>query len=103
MSARGPHARPYRRNLLALGYERAAKYVYTTIRFGSCGGRRAVYVAPDGGISVYAPSHPKAQDKPESHLLGTYGIDVPLEHLEDDLLFRQQELSGSATGLRSSN
>lgn len=101
MTARNAYSRPYRRNLIAIGYERAAKYVYTTIRFGACGGRRAVFVADDGGISVYPPNHPKAQDKPARHAVGVYGCDVPLEYLEDDLLQRQRELSGSGDNLRN--
>lgn len=104
MTTRNAYARPYRRNLIAIGYERAAKYILTTLRFSGSGsrspGRRAVFVADDGGISVYAPSHPKAQDKPFRHHVGTYGSDVPIEYLEDDLLQRQRELSGSGDNLR---
>lgn len=97
MSAKGAYTRPYRRNLIALGYERAAKYVLTAIKFTGCGGRRSVFVADDGGISVYAPSHPKVTEKPVRHFVGTYGSDVRIENLEDDLLGRLRELNEPAS------
>lgn len=96
MTARGAYARPYRRNLIALGYERAAKYVLTSIKFSANQGRRCLFVADDGGISVYPPSHQKVKDKPVRHFVGTYGSDVRIEHLEDDLLDRFRQLNKPA-------
>ena len=90
---RGTYSR--RRNLLTLGYERAAKYVLTSISFNACGGRQGVFVDDHGGISLYRPSHPKFADKKPSHLVGVYGVGIELNVLEDDLLIRQRELSGS--------
>jgi hypothetical protein len=92
--------RHYRRNLLALGYERAARFILTAIRYSPNGGRKSVYVAGDGGISIYPVNNPGCERKPTGELVGVYGSDVLLEYLEDDLLQRQRELSGPANNLR---
>jgi hypothetical protein len=93
--------RPYRRNLLRLGYERAAKFIYTAVRFSPNGGRKSVFIDDDGGISVYPVNHPAAQDKMPHYLVGVYGQGVQVEHLEDDLIIRQRELAALGHVVRS--
>jgi hypothetical protein len=96
---RGTYTR--RRNLLVLGYERAAKYVFTSIRFNACGGRQGVFVDDNGAISLYRPSHPKFADKRPKHLVGVYGTTIELNEIEDDLICRLRELAALGHEVRS--
>jgi hypothetical protein len=93
--------RPYRRNLLRLGCERAAKVVYGAIRFAPNGGRKAVFVDDAGGISVYPANHPGTNGKPPWHLVGVYGASVTHSDLERALSRRLNRLSGSDWNVRS--
>jgi hypothetical protein len=92
--------RYYRRNLISLGCERAANYIFVALRHNACGGLQSVFVDDNGGITLYRPSHPKYPASRSSHLVGTYGATVNLGHLREDLKFRLDELSGSTHNLR---
>jgi hypothetical protein len=93
--------RPYRRNLHRLGPEKAARIILVSVLYSACGGRRSVFVDEDGGISLYAPSHPYALRKPPEHLVGTYGHESSREQLERALRRRLDRLAGSDWGVRS--
>lgn len=86
--------RYYRRNLIALGCERAAKYLFIALRYNPCGGLQSVFVDDNGGIALYRPSHPKYPKNRPHHLVGTYGATVNLNYLREDLQTRLDELAG---------
>ena len=90
----GNPGRPPARNLIRHGHEALAAFIFQRIQVSR--GTRTVAVDDAGNMVIYAPNDKRMNRKPVEWLVGNYGARAKIEDIEDDLICRARELSGSA-------
>lgn len=81
----------YTPNLHELGYERVAEILRS--RLMNQKGRFYCFVLPSGAVYLRATTEGRLPMPADEYLVGTYTKHTLTQHIEDDLLERQRELS----------